>query len=163
MRKSMGKWWCSKIILSKILFQLQPWYVSTYAQKTSVKGNLFSFPRHSKMEFCFYFRDTLKRNSVSFSKTLWNKIPFLFPRHSETEFHFRFRITLLYKPQHIPVVQWYPSLCQPLDSGLAVGHCDMTLAVHLTILSNCLVGLLANTDHIVLGFCTVYSAHDVIS
>ncbi len=39
----------------------------------------------------------------------------------------------------------------------------MTLAVHLTFLHNCLVGLLANTDHIVLGFCTAYSAHDAIS
>ena len=46
---------------------------------------------------------------------------------------------------------------------LAAGHRDMTLAIHLTLLSNCLVGLLANTDHIVLGFCTAYSAHDVIS
>ncbi len=46
--------------------------------------------------------------------------------------------------------------------ALAAGHCDTTLAVHLTLLSNCLVGLLANTDHIVLGFHTAYSAHDVI-
>jgi hypothetical protein len=46
---------------------------------------------------------------------------------------------------------------------LAAGHCDMALAVHLTLLNNCLIGLLANTDHIVLGFCTAYSAHDVFS
>ncbi len=47
--------------------------------------------------------------------------------------------------------------------ALAAGHPDTTLVVPLTLLSNCLVGLLANTDHIVLGFCTAYSAHDVIS
>ncbi len=46
--------------------------------------------------------------------------------------------------------------------ALAASHHDTTLAVHLTLLSNCLVGLLAKTDHIVLGFCTAYSAHDVI-
>jgi hypothetical protein len=49
------------------------------------------------------------------------------------------------------------------DSVLAAGHRDMTLAIHLTLLSNCLVGLLASTDHIVLGFRTAYSARDVIS
>ncbi len=159
----MGKWWCSKNFRSKILFQLQPWYVSTYAQKTSGNGNWFLFPRHSEMEFCFRFQDTPKQSSVSVSETLQNGIPFLFPRHSKMELRFCFQITLFYKPQHTPVVQWYSSLCQPLDSGLAAGHCDTTLAVHLTLLSNCLVGLLANTDHIMLGFCTAYSAHDVIS
>ncbi len=163
MRKNMGKWWCSEIFYSKILFQLQPWYVSTYAWKTSGNGNPFSFPRHSKTEFRFRFQDTPKQNSVSVSETLQNRIPFPFPRHSETEFHFRFWITLLYKPQHTPVVQWYSSLCQQLDLALAVGHRDTTLVIHVTLLSNCLVGLLANTDHIVLGFCTAYSAHDVIS
>jgi hypothetical protein len=118
---------------------------------------------HQETEIRFCFWGTPKQNSVSVSETLRNGNPFPFPRHSETEFCFRFRITLLYKPQHTPVVQWYSSLCQQLDSALAAGHRDTTLAIHLTLLSNCLVGLLDNTDQIVLGFHTAYSAHDVIS
>ncbi len=141
----MGNHWCSKIFCSKILFQLQLCYVSTYARKTSGNRNLLLFPRHSEMETRFRFWDTPKRKPVSVSKTLQNRIPFPFLRHFETETRFRFRITLLYKPQHTPVVQWYSSLCQELDLALAASHCDMTLAVHLTLLSNCLVGLLANT------------------
>ncbi len=74
LRKIMGKWWCSKIFCSKISFQLQPWYVSTYAQKTS--GNKNPFPSHTETEFCF--RDT--KTEFRFHSTQ-NKI--LFPLHSK--------------------------------------------------------------------------------
>ncbi len=81
MRKIMVKQWCSKIFCSKILFQLQQCYVSTYTQK------------HQETENRFCFRDTPKRNSVSVSKTLQNGIPFPYPRHFEMEFCFHFRDT----------------------------------------------------------------------
>ncbi len=47
-----GKWWCNKISCSKILFLLQPWHVSTYAQKNTRKQNI-------------HFLVTRKQNSVS--------------------------------------------------------------------------------------------------
>ncbi len=47
-----GKWWCNKTSHSKISFPLQPWHVSTYAQKNTRKQNI-----------CFLV--TRKQNSVS--------------------------------------------------------------------------------------------------
>ncbi len=128
---------------------------STYAHKTPRNKNLLShwnkipFPHETKFRF--------STGNLRLQVTSRNQILFLL----ETKIHFW--ITLLYKPQHSPGVQWYSSLCQQLDSALVAGHCDAALAVHLTLLSNCLVGLLANIDHILLGFYTAYSAHDVIS
>jgi hypothetical protein len=123
------------------------------------KRNSISTPLKTK--FCFHST----QNGLCFHSSQ-DKISLHLKRNSVStplEMEFCFQITLFYKPQHTPVVQSYPSLCQSLDSALAAGHCDTTLVVHLTLLSNCLVGLLANTDHIVLGLCTVCSAHDVIS
>ncbi len=162
-----GKWWCNKISHSKILFRLQPWHVSTYAQKTP--RNKTSVSKTPKLSISETPKLSISETPKLFRvHSTWNEI--LFPLHLKQnsvsiplKTKFFFQITLLYKPQHTSVVQWYPSMCQPLDLVLAACHCDMTLAVHLTLLSNCLVGLLANTDHIMLGFCTASSAHDVIS
>ena len=90
MRKIMGKWRCSKI------FQLQPWYVSMYAQKTSGNGNAFPL----EMRFCFHST----RNKISFplhskqnslSTPLKTKLCVSTPLKTK----FCFRIILLYKPQ----------------------------------------------------------------
>ena len=71
-------------------------YVHT--KKTPGNGNPFLFPRHSKTEFCSHFRDTPKRNSLSVSETLQNRILFPFPRHSKTEFRFCFQDTSKQNP-----------------------------------------------------------------
>ncbi len=83
MKKNIGKWWCSKIFCSKILFQLQLWHVSMYAQKISGNGNLFPFLRHSKTETRFCFRITLlykpqqhpDTTPVAWKRFLWTWSP----------------------------------------------------------------------------------------
>jgi hypothetical protein len=55
-------------------------------------------------------------------------------------------------------------LCQNLGSTFVASHCNMALAICISLLDKLLVGLLTTqTNHICFGFNASNSTHDVIS
>jgi hypothetical protein len=69
-----------------------------------------------------------------------------------------------YKPQHSCGTIVSTLLWHNLGAFLVASNCDTALAIHLALLNKLLAGLLlAQANHICLGFNASHSTHDVIS